>query len=634
MNENMHGDENNPYNGDAYDSYTSGTGNAAMVYGEENEQGGVEYPYNQNVGGYSGTPYRKTESSDNSYNTPPKSSWEIKRTKRYIIAGVIIAAALIIVATAGLILFNPKKSLYGALKRTYNAKNLMEGGPGEAVRKFNDEGGELSATVSLSGSGVKNADVKPGARADIVKDGKNGKLSGEVALTKAGSDAATVQIYSENGKTYVTADNVIDGYFAADNDGFVETYNKSVLSKTFGEIDSEKLKGIEFVAHLFGNQEQETGNKNQNQSLIEKAFRGAKVKKAGSTELTVAGEPAKCKVYEVTLEKEAAVRFLSGIAGLVGGPDGQQSGQGGQQKPDQKPGQGQSDGFDLFDSLSQIPGQLQQRNQEPGIGELIQLFQNAEEVVTGPVTFEVYVDNKYVRGFSTEIDIKGKGNDDATLNIENHNTGIKNPLSSFDFDIKLNDGDQSMEVGADLAYSVDSKALTVKSSMETTSKATGIEAEIDNDSPKDVLSIDSSRQIVDIGTAGDEEVTSFLTKNSEGLKEFLNNVSEVVGTPQGMDNSGLFGGSQNFFSDFFGDDFSDFFNKDEIPSFSDFFDKDEFSDFFGDDFFGDGFSDYFDDYSGNSSGDNKNDNGSDQGNDGATTETTNPLNDDDGAEDF
>ena len=39
MNENMHGDENNPYNGDAYDSYTSGTGNAAMVYGEENEQG-------------------------------------------------------------------------------------------------------------------------------------------------------------------------------------------------------------------------------------------------------------------------------------------------------------------------------------------------------------------------------------------------------------------------------------------------------------------------------------------------------------------------------------------------------------------------------------------------------------------
>ena len=131
------------------------------------------------------------------------------------------------------------------------------------------------------------------------------------------------------------------------------------------------------------------------------------------------------------------------------------------------------------------------------------------------------------------------------------------------------------------------------------------------------------QQIVDIGTASDEEITSFLTKNSEGLREFLNNVSEIVGTPQGMGNYGGLGDYKDIFSDLFGEDFSDFFDKYEIPSFSDFFDKDEFSDFFSDDLFKDDFSNYDFDNSGNESNNDKED---DQDKD--------PLSDEDGEDDF
>ena len=239
------------------------------------------------------------------------------------------------------------------------------------------------------------------------------------------------------------------------------------------------------------------------------------------------------------------------------------------------------------------------------------------------MTFDVYVDSKYVRGFATKIDIKSKSKGDATLSIESHNTGIKNPLSSIDLDIDLNDGDQSLGLEAEVSYSSDNKTLDVKSTMETSSKETIIDATIDNDSPKDVLSIDSGRQIVDIGTASDEEITSFLTKNSEGLREFLNNVSEIVGTPQGMGNYGGLGDYKDIFSDLFGEDFSDFFDKYEIPSFSDFFDKDEFSDFFSDDLFEDDFSNYDFDNSGNESNNDKED---DQDKD--------PLSDEDGEDDF
>ena len=632
MDENMHRDDNNmnidnPY--DSYDAYTTGSGNAAMTYGEDDSQNNLNYSYVQNQNVNNQTVNNPNIQNGFSFNQKPKkpakTPEELRRIKRYVIVGVVIAAALIIVATAGLILFNPKKSLYGALTRTYNAKNLMEGGPGEAVQKFRDEGGAISADASFSGSGVKTSDVKPGVRVDVVRDSANDKMSGEVALTKAGNDAATVQFFSENGKTYVTVDNVLDGYLAADNDGFVETYNKSVLSKSFGEIDSEKLKGIELIAHLFGkSQGQEQGGKAPDLKFLENAFRKAKVKKAGSEEITVAGEPAKCKVYEVTLEKDEAIRFLTGIAGLVGGQNGEQPGQGDQQKPDQsQQGQGQSNGFDFFGSFGQMPGQMQQKSQETGIGELIELLQNAKEVVKGPVTFDVYVDSKYVRGFATKIDIKSKSKGDATLSIESHNTGIKNPLSSIDLDIDLNDGDQSLGLEAEVSYSSDNKTLDVKSTMETTSKETIIDAMIDNDSPKDVLAIDSGRQIVDIGTASDEEITSFLTKNSEGLREFLNNVSEIVGTPQGMGNYGGLGDYKDIFSDLFGEDFSDFFDKYEIPSFSDFFDKDEFSDFFSDDLFKDDFSNYDFDNSGNESNNDKED---DQDKD--------PLSDEDGEDDF
>ena len=54
MDENMHRDDNNlnidnPY--DSYDAYTTGSGNAAMTYGEDDSQNNLNYSYvqNQNV---------------------------------------------------------------------------------------------------------------------------------------------------------------------------------------------------------------------------------------------------------------------------------------------------------------------------------------------------------------------------------------------------------------------------------------------------------------------------------------------------------------------------------------------------------------------------------------------------------
>ena len=641
MDENMFENNNQNMN----DSYTTGSGNAAMVY-DDNDNGQNNAPY-VNQQPVPVVPFQQnTFTQQNAVNVskkekPAKTEADIKRTRTYVIAGVIIVATLFIIACAGLLLFNPKKSLYGAIRRTYNVANINENGPGTAVQAFKENGGAVEADISFEGSGVKNAEVHPGVRVDLVRDSKEDKISGEVALKKGVDDAATILVFSENGKTYVTVDKVLDGYFAADNDGFVETYNNSALSSTFGKIDSEKIKGIELIGHLLGESQ---GDERSDMALkvFEKAWRSAKVKKAGVKEVNVSREPVNCKVYTVTLDKKDAIEFLSGVGGLLGdkqGQQGQDSQNPGQSQKPQKPGQSDESGnsifdkFDMFDSFSQqMPGMGQQSGQEPGIGELIQLLQNAKEVVTGPITFDIYVDGKFVRGFATEIDIKGKGVDYATLSIESHNTGLKNVLSSIDFDIELADGEQSLGIEFDSTYNQDSAIADYNFTLKTSSKETTVEASIDTGNTT-VQDRDQSLQVVDIGTASSDEVTAFLTKNQSELTEFLNRISEVVGTPEGMkqfggSSGGSFGNFEDYFSDFFKDEFADFFNDND---FSDFFKDDSFSDFY--DY--DGFSDFFDDNSGSdSSSESDSSSGSEDNDNNSDKQESDPLSDDDGSEDF
>ncbi|MBO4591930.1 MAG: hypothetical protein J5684_05170 [Eubacterium sp.] len=569
MNENMHRDDMQ----DTNDSYTSGSGDAAMRYEDP------DFSYVQ-----SGLYVQEKEET-----TPPVR--KKSHIKRYLIAGVIIAAALLLVFGATIILFNPKRALYSAFRRTYNEQNLTVGAPGEALKAFEMNGGKLTGTITFDGSDLGNPDVTPGLSLDVVRNGE--KMSGDVAITKNGEGVATLKVFSEDGKSYVTVENVLDGYLAADNNGFVDIYNNSALAGTFGEIKSDKVRVIEIL--LRGSKTITSDAASEEiLKLFNGVWRDAKVKKSGTTEVTVAGEPATCKVYKVTLQKNDAVKFMSGIAEYVGdkNADKAKSGKNKSKQKDLTPGADDSDNVFSFNIFDEFNDEIQekfgiQKDDQSGVETLLQILENADDAISGPVTFDVYVDSKFVRGFSVEMDVFGEDANSATFSIESHNTGIKNPISSMDLNMNLAGGNQSASCEIKASYNNDSKTLDMKGVSESGRKNTTAELRFDTASAAQVAERDTSLKVVDIGSATEEEINTFLTQNTAEFMKFINDISEVVGLPNAAQFLEDEDGSKSI-SDYF----SQFFDLFKDNKISEFFGDDSFSDFFDDDYFSDFFEDY------------------------------------------
>ncbi|MBR6402801.1 MAG: hypothetical protein IKS48_05410 [Eubacterium sp.] len=604
MNENMHNDDIQEMN----DSYTSGSGDAAMKYDEP------DFSYVQSD--------LYVQDKGETKHTSPKKKHHFKN---YLIAFVLIAAALLLIFGATFIMFNPKRTLYSAFRRTYNEKNMTEGAPGEALKAFEVSGGELTGTVTFKGGALGNPDVTPGVRLDLVRN--SDKMSGDVAITKDSEDAAVLKVFSEDGKSYVTVENVLDGYLAADNNGFVDIYNKSALAGTFGEIKPDKVRVIEIL--LQGSKTiTSDGASNAILKLFDGVWRDAKVKKSGTTEVTVAGEPETCRVYKVTLQKSDAIKLMSGIAEYVGDQDADKAKDRKRQsdQKDLKPGEDDPDNVFSFNIFDEFGKEIQEKfgvqtDEQPGIETLLQIFENAEDVVTGPVTFDIYADSKYIRGFSVDMDILGSSSESATLSIESHNTGIKNPISSMDMNVDLADGSQSVSCDFKASYNNDSKVLDMKVVSEAGKKNTTAELRFDTGASVQVAERDANLKVVDIGSATDEEVNSFLTQNAAEFMEFISKISDVVGLPEGAGK--LFDDKDG--SKSISDYFSEFFDYFKDNKFSEFFGDDSFSDFFDDDYFSDLFEDY--------PKDGKSGNDSEEKND-RPSKDSDPLGDDEDSEDF
>ena len=127
----------------------------------------------------------------------------------------------------------------------------------------------------------------------------------------------------------------------------------------------------------------------------------------------------------------------------------------------------------------------------------------------------------------------------------------------------------------------------MKGVSESGRKNTTAELRFDTASAAQVAERDTSLKVVDIGSATEEEINTFLTQNTAEFMKFINDISEVVGLPNAAQFLEDEDGSKSI-SDYF----SQFFDLFKDNKISEFFGDDSFSDFFDDDYFSDFFEDY------------------------------------------
>ena len=303
----------NPYGaGGAQNPY--GTNGAASPYGT----GGAQNPYGTNgaaspygaagmqnpYGTAAQSPYGSTEPPK-----PPKKKMS-KKTKILLFGGiglaVLVAAALVLCFTVFFPAMHKKTvkqaidNMLGADGVFSNSLVLNEFGIKELAENFNNDGGELSADIKIGNK--SNAELFS-VEADVALDKSAKQLSGDIEISTKNEEIADVEIFSDAEQTYVTVEDLLNGYFAFNNNNIISGLKNSWLLADLPDSAKSVFSFLpDFSLDFFSSSsgfslDKLTSDDNE-------FWKNSKISRDGSETLYAGEESISATKYSVTIPKE------------------------------------------------------------------------------------------------------------------------------------------------------------------------------------------------------------------------------------------------------------------------------------------------------------------------------------------
>ncbi len=315
---NPYGAQGNPYGarpqGNPYGAQGGPQGNPYGAQPQGNPYAGVN-PYAQAGTNPYAAPTTGTVLNGNAPVAPKPPKKKMPGWVKALIFGGVGAAALAVglYFLFTLVIFPAKKTVDKALESSFTMEELVktplcgELGMDALAETIKQAGGEVSVKVdmdSAAGKSLKGITVE----SDLAIDRGMKLLSGETVITKKGETVLDAEIFADETKTYVTIEDMMNGYLALNNQNIISSLAKS------GLLSSKEAEALAMMPDISLNY---FGDGPLISGLTESIFNfselwdQAKVSRAGKESLMVDGDSISATKYEVTIPKEALQDMLA-----------------------------------------------------------------------------------------------------------------------------------------------------------------------------------------------------------------------------------------------------------------------------------------------------------------------------------
>ena len=290
-----------------------GTNGAQNPYGMNNAQNpygaaGAQNPYGQ-------TPYGNVEPPK-----PPKKKMSGK-TKALLFGGIglaVIAAAVIVLFVFVLLPAKNRKTVKNAIDNMLGAEGIFsntmlikELGVDEISTNFSSEGGEVSAELQI---GPGDSEGYMSVDADIAIDKTAKQMSGCLELGVKGEEILDVDVFADAEQTYVTVEDLLNGYLAINNKNIISGLKNSWLMEKIPEKAKTLFNALpDFSLDFFSTAASGSFSLEWLTSDDNKFWKESKIKSEGSEDLYAGSESISAKKYSVTIPKETLQQGISDL---------------------------------------------------------------------------------------------------------------------------------------------------------------------------------------------------------------------------------------------------------------------------------------------------------------------------------
>jgi hypothetical protein len=570
-----YGAQNNPYGGAGQNPYGGNGTQDPYGAGAQNPYGsnGAPNPYAQQM--YPNVAQQNPYQGAVPAPKPPKKKLS-KKAKILIFGGIGLAALAVAAVFLCIYVFFPaKKTLEAAVRETLNGEMLVqksvlgkEIGFSELNKAFTTEGGEVEADLTLHAQNEKVDGL--GIKLDAAIDQSAKQLSAEIDLSRNGKEFIKTDIFGDADQTYVTVEDLLKGYYSITNKGFLKALmNSPIVQKYMAESSASSVSSVmqslpDIDLNFFGGT---AGNVFDADKFFDSEFwKEVKIGREGSETLNIGSDSVKAKKYSITIPKEklqewasnAIDQTMSSMGSMnVGGMDLSQYG--GQVKSMIK--SVFSEDVILYayvadDKVISIVAQGTLNLLTYKIGykaEFVCYSTDTTSTIKLNASLEMMnqavIDAKFSvvtksEGDSINTDVVGTlgaaGQDYISLTYSQKygksdrvfsGTGSMSVKGSSAGDIRLNGKVDEVDPGKSLKITIEEASIgkmdiNLSGTISIKTKSSGAE----------VKSKDSSKPVVNILTASEEEIKSLVDQNSQVYKDFM----KTLGGAGGREMDGIY----------------------------------------------------------------------------------------------